>query len=342
MIKMKSIILSSIIILFSNCIQAQPELNIRVRIPDSWVEKVRTLDYWHPSTELIIELEKTVYPDSVFNYDSDMKGFLNPMFVNLDEDADEEMIALYGWSESSPVMLVFDRYNDEWFLIYQEPYYMWYAKPVLNVANSFGPNKTFYFRWLNDRGSGIYSDSYHFYKLINGVVYHSLGLVNESHLYGWGKFLNQKISMSFSFNGIMGDEIWVSYNYSYFAGPVLNGDVSWDSHTDIPFAQKEVGVNFKWNGYTDMYEPEFYEYDSTGLNAEKLACLQELCNDTLFVKAFQYEINQTLQEGTDQQKKLLKQYLERVEKMGNATAPDGELEQKGETESGMKFYGPKE
>jgi hypothetical protein len=37
---------------------AQPEQNIHVRIPDSWMEKVRTLGYEKPSNELIVEFEK--------------------------------------------------------------------------------------------------------------------------------------------------------------------------------------------------------------------------------------------------------------------------------------------
>jgi len=148
--------------------------------------------------------------------------------------------------------------------------------------------------------------------------------------------------MTFDFDGLTSDKIWINYNYSYFAGPVVDGDVSWEGHTEIPFVQNSDGLNFNWNPETKMYEPEFYDYDSTNLNAEKLTCLQELCNDTLFVKAFRYEINQTLKDGTEQQKKLLKQYLKTVEEQGKATAPEGELELKGETESGMKFYGPKD
>lgn len=55
---MKPTIFICLFTLVSGFIIAQPELNIQVRIPDDWMEKVRTLGYRQASTELIIDSEK--------------------------------------------------------------------------------------------------------------------------------------------------------------------------------------------------------------------------------------------------------------------------------------------
>lgn len=55
---MKPTIFICLFTLFSEFMIAQPEQNIHVRIPDSRMEKVRTLGYEKPSNELIVEFEK--------------------------------------------------------------------------------------------------------------------------------------------------------------------------------------------------------------------------------------------------------------------------------------------
>lgn len=336
---MKSNISSFVIILFSNFLQAQPENNVHVKVPDNWIKSVQNYDYKQDPKNILIEFTHFIYPDSIF--DKSFSGYINPVFINLDEDPEEELIGLFGRFIEEPTLAVFDKKGDEWFLIYNLPFMMFYREPELQIANNYSPNKTFYIRCLYQRGSGLYLDSYHFFKLIDGHVYHCLELINDARICGWGLLLNQDVSMEFTFTSAFSDAMGVEWNYNFYSGLNEVENFAYSGHPEIPFVKNENSVSFEWDSISKTYVPAFYS-DSSFLNNEKIACFGAFGNDTLFVKAFRYEINQTLQEGTDQQKKLLKQYLERVEKMGNATAPNGELEQKGETESGLKFYGPKQ
>jgi hypothetical protein len=84
-------------------------------------------------------------------------------------------------------------------------------------------------------------------------------------------------------------------------------------------------VNYCWDSISKTYKPNYYTYDES-LTADKIACFNGFGQDSLFVKAFEYEINQTLINGTTEEKRLLKKYLELVEKEGRAIAPTGELE----------------
>lgn len=263
------------------------------------------------------------------------------MFVNLDSDPLEEMIGLFGWSENDPTLAVFKKIDDSWYLIYYEPFYMFYNSPELQVANIFSANKTFYIRWLNERGSGIYSDSYHFYKLINSKVYHCLELIHEARISGWGLYLNQTVEMNFKFNCATADELWVTYNYNFFPGAVYENDAPWERHEDISLVKGDNdGVNYQWDTHSFTYRPQFYTFSKGNLTEQKISCFGSFGNDTLFVKAFDYEIKQTLDKGTEEQKKLLKKYLDIVSKGQKATSPTGELEEKGQVGK-LKFYGTK-
>jgi hypothetical protein len=59
------------------------------------------------------------------------------MFVNLDSDPTDELIGLFGWSEENPTLAVFKMIGKDWYLLYLEPFYMFYNSPELQVANNF-------------------------------------------------------------------------------------------------------------------------------------------------------------------------------------------------------------
>jgi hypothetical protein len=302
------------------------DYNVRIAIPSAWIEKVRHFDYKQSSAKLLLhEFEKLTKPDSLFipTYNDDEKGvdkkktgLLNPMFVNLDQDNGNELICLMGWSGEYPSMAVFKNIGGNWYLLYLEEFYMFYSGPELYTTNSFSANKTFYLRRVNERGSGIYSDSYSFYKLINNRVYHCLELVNEARIYGWGLYINQEVSSSFKFNCDNADEIWVNYKYNFFPGAVNVGDCSWCSNPDISLIKGDGGVNYAWDNQMKKYKADISpnQTDPDDLTAKQIACLGNFGNDTLFADAFHERINNLIKTSTPQQKTTLKRYLAMIKK----------------------------
>lgn len=316
--------------------------NVKIKVPIEWIEKLRQYDYKHSNLTILKEFEEFIKPDSlVGSKESEHEdgGILNPMSVNLDNEQTEELIGLFGWSESNPTLAVFKLIDNSWYLIYTEPFYSFYYEPELQVANNFSANKTFYIRWLYERGSGVYCDAYHFYKLIDNKVVPCLQLINSAHIFGWGLYLNQTVDMKFKFNCATADELWVSYNYNFFPGAVFENDVPWKGHEEISFAKSDDGIEFSWDKKACKYRPSFNNRED-GLTADKIACFGAFGNDTLFVRAFDHEIKQILKEGRKDQQKFLKKYLDIVKKKGKAVSPTGVIEEKGQI-GGHKFYGTK-
>jgi hypothetical protein len=320
--------------------------DVKIEIPDEWIEKIRHYDFKQNNATLIRELESYLKPDSLFipDYNRDINkkeaGILNPMFTSLDGESTDELVCLIGWDKSYPSMAVFKQIQDTWYLLYLEDFYMFYSQPELYVSNNFSKNKTFYFRRVYERGSGVYSDGYSFYKLINNKVYPCLNLVNEAHIYGWELYLNQDIRMNFKFNGGNADEIWVRYFYNFFPGAIKDGDCPWCSNEDIPLIKGDDGVNYSWDNKRMIYKPDISANlnEVENLTEKKIACFGAFGNDTLFVDAFRGQINEILKTGTKQQKKILNTYLNLVKK--NKTATTGEMEVKNHA-GGTTFYGPK-
>lgn len=296
---------------------ATEDRNVKIKVPTEWIEKLRNYDFKQNNKVLLEDFEGFIAPDSLVGskeYSHLEGGILNPMFVDLDSDSEQELIGLFGWNENEPTLAVFKKMNESWYLLYTEPFYMFYKSPELQVANNFSKNKTFFIRWLYERGSGVYRDSYHFYKLIDNKVYHCLELTNKAHIFGWGLLMNQDVEMNFNFNCSSSDDLWVTYDYNFTPCSVFKKDDPYDGHPDIPFVKGNNSVGYNWDPTTYTYRPDFANHLEDYLNEDKIACFREFGNDTLFVKAFDYELKQTLTNGTSKQKKYLKAYLDIVKK----------------------------
>lgn len=298
------------------------DYHMDIIIPTAWIEKIRSYNHKQNNAQLLSEFDGFIKPDSIlipaYEKDLDKKqpGLLNALFVNLDNDGSEELITTLGWDENYPSMAVFKKIGSDWHLLYLENYYMFYNMPDLYVANSYSINKTFYFRRVYERGSGVYSDGYSFYKLINNKVYSCLELINEAHIVGWGLYMNQEVSMKFNFTGFEGDYIWAKYDYNFFPGPIYEKDFDWDSNEDISLIKGEDVVGYNWNSKTLKYELDnsSSKIELGELNAAKISCFSAFGNDSLFVQAFGAEIAQILKTGTHTQKKITKRYLDLVKK----------------------------
>jgi hypothetical protein len=298
---------------------SKKDYHTAIKIPSTWIEKIRNYNYKQNNAPLLHEFDSFIKPDSLFlpdfekDLDKGKPGVLNPIFVNLDDDANEELICTIGWDENYPSMAVFKKIGADWQLLYLEDYYMFYSMPDLYVSNSYSINKTFYFRRVYERGSGVYSDGYSFFKLINNKVYPCLELVNDAHISGWMLFVNQEVKMDFNFSGTEGDQIWVKYDYSFFTSA---------DKESISLVKGENGIGYTWNSKLFKYENDNQsdKNEVDELNAAKISCFGAFGNDSLFVHAFDAEINQTLKIASPIQKKIIRQYLNLAKKNRTVTS----------------------
>jgi len=190
--------------------------NVRIKVSNDWIEKVRQFDYSRNTKGLLHEFESFIKPDTLikpegYHVDRDYGRVLNPMFVNLDGEPGEELICLLAWDVGSPYLGLFKQINGQWYLLYLEDVWMFNTGTELSVANNFSKNKVFFCRHLYGTGTCTYADGYSFYKLINKKVYRCLELVNEASTCGWSPIPNQNVKMNFKFTGDDRDGLMVNY-----------------------------------------------------------------------------------------------------------------------------------
>lgn len=237
---------------------------------------------------------------------------MNPMFIDLDSDGIVEMIGHFGRNSLNCLLVVCKQFGNQWKIIYTEPVQNFYDEPELYVANNFGNNKTFYTRVLYDRGSGIYQDAFHFYKIINGKVENVLQLINKSHLIGWGSLIDYQIQLQLKINAATKDEIIATYDYRFAPEAIYVDGISLEEYEHIYFIQDKQSIYFEWNPNTLRYEMQEGS-DEQSLTKKKYEYFWSYGNSKKFIEAFQFEFNQLKSNGTHQQKRLLKEYLEMIE-----------------------------
>ena len=168
-----------------------------------------------------------------------------------------------------------------------------------------------------------------------------LELTNQTRIYGWGLYVNQEVSMALQFASTGEDAVQANYKYSFFPGAVYNHEPSWVSHPEISFVQGKGSAYYEWDAGTSTYQLVTNSYDGPeDLNKAKTATFGDFGNDSLFVRAFAYEIGETLREGTPEARRLLTTYLSSVKSKQRPLGHFGELEEKLNV-NGTKFYGPK-
>lgn len=329
--------LTTLFILLSSVSNVQPQGHLF--IPTEFVESIiqsDTLENKHALIKSCYEAFRIISTDE--EPEQDHFILLKHRVVDLDSDSISEVLVLFGWFEGSTNLCILKQIDVTWYLIFVTPVWVHNEESEFFTADNTVPNKVFYIRMMYDRGSGIKREGYEFFKLVDGEVRKCCDILTEARIYGWGLYLNQDMEATFALSEKNEDKIRVQYTYKFLAGPVYDSDMSWDSHEEILFVEGKDSIDFVWDYLSYSYQPIFSQ-KTPGLNELKLASVCTLGDDTLFVKAFSQEIQQRLQNGTDEEKKLLQDYLDLVKANGEALTPHGKMEKKGQIDN-TGFWGP--
>lgn len=266
----------------------------------SWVEQALKQDPARQK-ELIMQYEGLLRLE--IGHDFSEQGLLNLLQLNLDQSPESELLALIGRVDAEVDLAVFKQGSQGWELVDRVAVYTWYYPPELGVLST-GRQPVFYVRQLEQRGTGIYQESYELYKLLENRLLHVLHLPLEARIYGWGLALNQDISARMQGLASPDDVITVNYRYHYFAGPGA-GELEWDSHRESTCLQAEEQVDFYWNAAKLRYEPSFAPDDKSG--PLRLQSFESLGDAKLFAKAFAQELIQSKKNASVQDQLCLKQ-----------------------------------
>lgn len=303
-------------------------------LTDKWIESaVKHEQNWSSpeNDSLVKQLFDVLNPDS----NNISAGSLRTLVVNLDGDATPEALILTTQVFGSATLIVAKQNGKKWDILYTEDFETFYDDPDLSVANTQGANKTFYMRQMYTRGTGIYLDAYRFYKLKGSTVSLVLEIPNRSHLYGWGGALNQEMHSKFSFASATEDQLFVTYDYSFFPGPGLVKGLSWESQEDIALVKGSEMVEYLYDSSYSAYAPTHFENNIT---EEKIGCFYSLGNDTLFYHAFYKELQSNLTSKDKVIATVTQNFINYME--GDTNAANSQPLKKLGTTGNLDFYGP--
>lgn len=270
-----------------------------------------------PDQALVLECEKLLQLPSDEGDEGDEQsfnqaGFLNLLEANLDTTPETELLLLVGRREEVLKLAVLQRRAGRWVLAGQTPVDTWYYAPELGLMAGGGPERTFYVRQLEERGTGIYKEAYGFYKLLDGQLVNVLRVPIEARFYGWGSSLHQHLQVRVQALAGPEDRIRANYRYGFFAGSDLldrasEGD---ENPAEQVFLAGDTSLDYVWDAASRRYLPEFYPEHA--LNQIKLESLETFGAPELFVRAFSTELAQQLKTATPEVKRSLKALMDAV------------------------------
>lgn len=206
-----------------------------------------------------------------------------------------EIIVLIGNKQNYPLMLICKKYDNKYKVIYYENYYIKYEYPEIHILNVKSKGKVVYIKKTKGYGSGILQSTYEFYKIINGVFQNCGSVLAESNIIGWGKLINQECFTEISSNNIYKDEIYITYNYNFFPGPIDEDDASWEGHIDVKLIENRETIIYTWNESKSLYEPYFY--NGCKLNNDKIDCLRNIGDDKEILTVFKNDFDELDKNG---------------------------------------------
>lgn len=236
---------------------------------------------------------------------------MNPIFVDLNSDNQNEIICSFGHLENYLTIGIFKKLEDKWNCIFFEDFGNHYNGVELNILNNSSKNKVISVTHLEERGSGIYKEVVYFFKLIKNEVKPCLRILKEARINGW-VFLNQTVTSDYSISNIYNqDNIWVNYKYRYY--PVeYNGKLG-NEDFELTIIEGKEAIIYDWDDIKQEYIPKFKsESDNYGLSKEQIRCFEDFGNDSLIIQSFQKDFEHIKREGSEIQKGIVKRYTEMI------------------------------
>ena len=317
----------------SNCRNTQPSQtkiaspeDTLVQIPTEWMEKLKAMKtFENPPEEMIREFRSFLYPDtkpqpndSTQKDDISSDLYINPLFVNLDESPEPELLMWIGYRLASSFVVI-KKINSKWYLLHEEFAAGIGSTPDLKIDNTTPDKKIFYTNKYNSHGSGFGREFLNIFRIEDNRV-----LVDHKFILGsinaMGYFLSHQVNNTrIEFQGL--EHILITYQYTFsFAG----GSYKYLTDTTRkrykptlfykPFLEGEESFYLKW----DTLKKQYFLTDITkqkrlDIINQKITTVQEFCN------AFKPALDSIRKkEGTH---RYTKEILEALDKM-NKEIPD--------------------
>jgi len=236
-----------------------------VQIPNEWIEKLKALkDYKNPPKALVTTFDSYLYSsktliddDSTQSIDLFKKPYLNPLFVNLDESPENELLLWIG-SKAAISFAIIKKINSQWYLLYETFAGGLSITPNLRIDNTSPNRKIFYTNSFRGHGAGFHREFLNIFRIENNRV-----LVDQKFLLGsvntMGNLLSHQINNIYlAFHELESLSITYRFNFSFGIDSYqyLKDTTQKIDHNTLfgkPFLRGEESFYFKWDTLAKQY-----------------------------------------------------------------------------------------
>ncbi len=285
----------------------------RREIPASWIEKLQKYDYKTSANDLVREFQTYIAPDSL--HEVQLEALLSHVFVNVDADTQEELLLFIGGEDrlraSFPHFFVIKKIKKRWYVLYKEEVYEdWHNPPNasgIKVAEDSAQNKVFYFSYLANKMEDEYRTRFFKIDRNNNIVVIDVLLYTIPYHYEGSLF----IQTHFSF---VANTVVIVYSYSCKVNEINENKESTGEMLLLSLPKKDT-VKYAWD-----YRKGNYTVVATENTLRRLNCNENLRKiygyqvADYVVCAFEEELENIKKNGTEAEKKALKQFYKNIKK----------------------------
>lgn len=284
----------ALILLIFNLITYAQESNVGKLVSAAWIKKVIE---GSDKNELISEFGKKIPSKTIDlkSYDNS-NSYLNLTKINLDNDVDDEYLIFIGSYYANTMFYVVD---NDFKIIYEE--YLWLHNdyPQLKIYSSNDQYKFFSFKFLYGRGSGYWLFSNKIFRIDNGKVYLVDEFIDNSNETSNNKGINGMIKTS----NIQeyGGQIFLYYSFDLYPHKTVLQQLGITEESLSLIEKEKQAVIYS---YDSAKKKLVQNGDYVTSDMEKYAF--EPGNDSLFLKAFSKDLDLIMENGTENQKKVVR------------------------------------
>lgn len=230
------------------------------------------------------------------------------IYEDFDGDTEKEILIHFGTTRFATQVMLLKEFRNRWSCIFNEEFGHHYSGVALEILEIVDGEKMFYVNHLEERGSGVHKTAFYFYRIVQREVVPVLRMLSTAYINGWGLLINQEINGNFKYNWIK-DEVNIIYSYSFYPGPIYEGDASWESHSEIELLAGVEELVYKWDNLNKEYR---LKQTSECVN-NKIKTFDDFGNDSLFIIAFKPELDELAVSKDSIKSKIVKDYLSKIQ-----------------------------
>ena len=279
-----------------------------IPISDSLVQRISfsQMENYDDNYEIMLQLSKEVIKYTNNERDS-IFGTISVFYANLDTDEDIELIAFFGRIVESN-FLVFDKVDNQWFLIYREKIGLDTNREVFYGVSPTDTTPLVWVKYHDGHGSGVYSDRYFFYKFTLKGFKKVLSLAGENWLVPLASYTSFSIDSETDFEAYPDGNFEALVKAKYYLP--YDFDNKGDSKKLI-LLNRALRVWFKWDSEKQEYYPTFREYYHLNDKQQEFLLLQKE-DEELFIDLFRIELYEMRKDLSERELEVLDKWIDYV------------------------------